>query len=625
MNVTQRCSIIDSFNENTSPEKIYDSLCEIVNDIWRNGLTKDHFTKLVDIFIRNDDLDLIQRKLILECLIPNFVVDNDTVGHLLIWFFSKYIKESQASANFLVWLAALMEHKLVELTSLEMFYDQLANCFQSECLVKPLCNLLKPLTNDRTVNIRVAFLIQEFFHEFNSVELKHLLWEIKKYRPHYVDVEFKSKPVKHIKKPDFEKALIKAARKQGIEYPASKVKLEKHVVGTLPEPEYLENCAFTSTKKLTSISSAKELGSSICKLNIVFPQNPVSLIGSKPGLMYLELYGPSEEFLQVLQGTIEAQPSELIISRISELQNRLRHGIPIITKYLSGYLITWDGLELQQLVFDLIKWAHFDTYTDLCSTILLPLSRLYICSSVDIKIGILHAYENLVINMVSVHMERLQQEQNKFETIFGRPKWLEDPMDTFTKLCSHIQTLIMIGLLLEGLDSSSLLLQAISFYNTIVTLQLEFSLICLLAPLTPIVHAGLVSMNHIVLSEIGALILRYKKNVIPLLDSLGEIDQFSIEIDVINEISGIMMNYLWSREDLLEEVECNTLIEQSNLKEKVRTHPGVFPLIEFLSNKLKINPNKIKKQDLLLMLINFSPGIGEFIRYHLKEGSLRHS
>lgn len=108
--------------------------------------------------------------------------------------------------------------------------------------------------------------------------------------------------------------------------------------------------------------SARELGISIYNLNVIFPQNPVSLIGSKPGMMYLELFGPSEEFLQSLQGSIEAQPSELILSKLSELQNRLRHGLPIISKYLAGYLITWDGLESRQMVFDLIKWAHFDTF-----------------------------------------------------------------------------------------------------------------------------------------------------------------------------------------------------------------------------------------------------------------------
>lgn len=105
-------------------------------------------------------------------------------------------------------------------------------------------------------------------------------------------------------------------------------------------------------------------------------------------------------------------------------------------------------------------------------------------------------------------MERLQQEQNKLETIFGRPKWLDEPLDTFTKFCSHVQSLIMTGLMMEGLDSTSLILQAVSFYNTIITLQVEFSLICLIVPLPPLVRAGLVSMNHIVLSEIALLILR---------------------------------------------------------------------------------------------------------------------
>lgn len=49
--------------------------------------------------------------------------------------------------------------------------------------------------------------------------------KIKKYRPHYVDVEFKSQPVKRIKKTDFDKALIKAARKQGLEYPVNNLKV----------------------------------------------------------------------------------------------------------------------------------------------------------------------------------------------------------------------------------------------------------------------------------------------------------------------------------------------------------------------------------------------------------------
>ncbi|XP_073997077.1 centromere protein I-like isoform X2 [Rhodnius prolixus] len=607
--------------EDTPPEEIYSTLCEIVNDIWRNSLTKDHFTKLVEIFIRNDDLSLTHRKLILECMIPKFVVDDETVENLLIWFLSTYINESQSSAIFLAWLASLMEHKLVEFSTLEMFYDQLANCFQADCLVKPLCNVLEPLTNERTVNLRVASLIQQFYREFNNTELKHLLWKIKKYRPHYVDVEFKSQPVKRIKKTDFDKALIKAARKQGLEYPVNNLKSEKLIIGTLPEPEYLVDKALRP-KKLTNITSARELGISIYNLNVIFPQNPVSLIGSKPGMMYLELFGPSEEFLQSLQGSIEAQPSELILSKLSELQNRLRHGLPIISKYLAGYLITWDGLESRQMVFDLIKWAHFDTFADLCSSILLPLSRLYICSNVDTKVRILHAFENLVINMVSVHMERLQQEQNKLETIFGRPKWLGEPLDTFTKFCSHVQSLIMTGLMMEGLDSTSLILQAVSFYNTIITLQVEFSLICLIVPLPPLVRAGLVSMNHIVLSEIALLILRYKKDVIPLLESLGEVDLFSIEIDLLNEMSEIMMDYLWSREDL-SKVESHSLISKSNIRENVKSHPGVFPLIEFLCSKLKVNPNKINKKDLLLILINYSPGIGEFINYYLKGNNMQ--
>ncbi|KAK9509346.1 hypothetical protein O3M35_006684 [Rhynocoris fuscipes] len=601
--------------KNTSPEILSKELSGIINDIWKNGLTEDDFCKLINIFIQNDDLDLVQRKLILECLVPQFVIKEKIVNDLILWYFSKYIEDPESCAHLMSWVAALTECKLMERCTLEKFYGQLATTFQSECLINALSRVLKMITNKNTVNNSTAFLIQKFYkcyHYHHSVDFKLLLWEVNKYHALDKEITLNSQPNERIKRSDFEKTIMKRARMLGIEIQTDDVKDENLIVGTLPKPEYAEDCA-PPYKELTKIANASELGLYTRKLWIEFPENPVSLLNSRIGMIYLELFGPSEEFLVGLKALITSKPSLLVVKKLSELQNRLRHGLPIVTHYLARFLVTWDGLNEVQLVYDLVKWVHFDDFNDLSSRILVPLSRIYICSNTESKVGILNALSSLLINMVTVHMKRFQ-EQSKFNYIGRRPKWLDHPLDTFNKFCTMMKSLIMIGLVLDGLDSSSIILEAVKFYNIIITLQLKYKLICFITPLPPVMHATLTSLNHVVISEVCSLIVRYKNEVIPFIDSIGRAQDFSADIEFINETAYHLYNYLWHG------YTSGSPESIGRSSEKVRKHPGVFPLVEFLSRKLKINPKKLKKSDLLLMLSTYADGLGEFI--NMMESSL---
>lgn len=70
-------------------------------------------------------------------------------------------------------------------------------------------------------------------------------------------------------------------------------------------------------------------------------------------------------FLVFIRHTLNASDFEkkLLLERLYELEEYMKHGLLVASKFLSDYLLLWNSVDHRRQILNLIKWATFSSYT----------------------------------------------------------------------------------------------------------------------------------------------------------------------------------------------------------------------------------------------------------------------
>lgn len=91
-----------------------------------------------------------------------------------------------------------------------------------------------------------------------------------------------------------------------------------------------------------------------------------------------------------------------ILQKLGTFQNQIQQAIPVVSTFISRFILTWDGLEFEDEIYYLMEWLHFSSFKELKECVLIYLYDIFISGSIETKCNILQYLANLAINIVSI-------------------------------------------------------------------------------------------------------------------------------------------------------------------------------------------------------------------------------
>lgn len=95
-----------------------------------------------------------------------------------------------------------------------------------------------------------------------------------------------------------------------------------------------------------------------------------------------------------------------ILQKLGTFQNQIQQAIPVVSTFISRFILTWDGLEFEDEIYYLMEWLHFSSFKELKECVLIYLYDIFISGSIETKCNILQYLANLAINISTIYFYR---------------------------------------------------------------------------------------------------------------------------------------------------------------------------------------------------------------------------
>lgn len=581
----------DFLEGKVSEDRVIEELTSAKVHIWKHGLYEDDFDLCVKIFLETEQLSAEVRKLLFHCLIPNTKVPDGAVIALLAWFFSNYYKCIEESKSFLNWLAVMLGNNLIDGQVVENITNQFLMCFSYTELVGPICNILKYVINPGNVSERSIFIAKYFYEsplKFNGkAKIGCLLRMFHACSPSLLPNPPRGKATLQDNVDNFHKAVSKIAFRNRF---IDAIPLQKKSAVSrkaIIQSTYTDSEVFVS---LADIKDMTHLGLMIKKKKIPPLQSIASLVGCKAGQIYLSC-------INIVGGDLPSEDECTItpvLGKLLENCQRIRNGLPVVPKILSGYLICWDGEENEEIIYNILSWIHFESFEELYTNVLCHLINLFFTGTLKDQINILDCLNRLIACKVT-----------------------KVPKEASIKLISLVCRLIKVAVAADGSLSSILLLSCLRFYQCLSRLEERYMLGTWTIPPPFLVFGAFFSRNHVLISEMCELIVRHNCVMLPFFTSLGLIQEFHNEQEIVETYLRDLYLFLWkgqaSRTELMTSEEDDILWFSSKEMNSVfvaRTHYGIEPLLSYLIFNLNIESSgRYNEKSLLKLLEQYAPGV----------------
>ncbi|CAG8494308.1 8443_t:CDS:10 [Ambispora gerdemannii] len=206
-----------------------------------------------------------------------------------------------------------------------------------------------------------------------------------------------------------------------------------------------------------------------------------------------------------------------LLEKLIVMTEFIKELLPIFEDFLKKFIITWNGEQNQELIFKLLTYIKPQAFNDLYQDFLFPLHRLFYVSSAEWKAKLILCYVTLLrywaslIAIKSDSQESLDQTNDSAKHfIFGQMDPSLDYMESIQKFILYCDDISITSLEAEN-DDIVIQHAVLSFYESVVSLQLENSWDKIVMPSSSIVYRCFFSSSGMALSRICAIVLHYKE------------------------------------------------------------------------------------------------------------------
>uniref|UniRef100_A0A8D8RAX4 Centromere protein I n=1 Tax=Cacopsylla melanoneura TaxID=428564 RepID=A0A8D8RAX4_9HEMI len=459
---------IRSFNRsNNHRQDLKNKLEKLHKVVGYCPLTQQEVFILMTTFFKYIDKfkDSTFQSFLISC-IPDNQLDKKFVRDLVEWLLAKYTSKAyEVKCDILLkWFYSLLNHNLIDLTLLDVYYTFLFKIIEIPCFLNTVCPLLFLLNhygNTLPWMLTTARTLKEMNQQKKSLSLLIKKLDLNQTKsqmsgdclfwpyPAGISTLNKILNLKH------------NLPSQGLANGANSTSL---AINDIIKPG---NPASAGVPRAQRVSAAVPLAqiSTVDAFSHFFhiislPEDILTLLSSNLGVMKTILDPEMEdEFVTKLkfklsdmfqnkEGKYKTSECKAILSYLYKFQNLIQQGIDCVSNFLASYLKTWNGLDYKKEVLHLCEWFVFDSKLSLIHDFLKPLHLLQMTANPEDQIAYIEMYGKLYNNLLMESDKIVNKSQPRMflslemgEIVSSKCAWMrqEDTnMDMFTSLGRYI-------------------------------------------------------------------------------------------------------------------------------------------------------------------------------------------
>ncbi|KAI7865756.1 Mis6-domain-containing protein [Spinellus fusiger] len=512
--------------------------------ITKYGVSEQQLALLLDLIFSRKLVDTQEIKLV-QLLLPR---DNVQEKHV-VQIFGKISGRTYPLAlmnRLLKWVITIYD--LLESTQqIEMLYPVLFHYLTIEKLRPQLCHLLYYMTKSVHVKpYRIRLLLQLLGDAVVEPELYALIFTFKTYSPDILLPRsiYRSKLIfthpdptsreyiqniwRHWEK--IESGETIGLHKPSLKNPGTKRRRKEHFSNKLI-PSIITTKAKRNAATIQEISNITEFAENIDRLEL--PDQLASILDNRI-LQHILICHPKATTLARISFWLSHTLNDLVKwnNHTRETKERFKQLLgkclvmtrftkchfPVFESFLEEYIATWNGVEFEEEIFELITFIKPTSFKALYTSYLKPLYRLYCVSPIRWKAQLVHCYGELLKNwaLLDWHQHVKRRGDDAFINGMDNKIWLFDDLslevDYFAMMyefASHVDQISMMGLVLEE-DHCLLQHSSLSFFELVSTLSTSYNLPEIILPEEPFITRHFFSTSPMAVSRTCSIIYQYK-------------------------------------------------------------------------------------------------------------------
>ncbi|XP_032664424.1 centromere protein I-like [Odontomachus brunneus] len=611
------------------------------------GLDDDVLVELADVII-HQNLSISRRISLIKCLIPRYMLPEKVARSIITWCLSS-LNELPISVSVIViqWIIGLWDYELVDRKVINIYYDIFFYAMlKKQRLERHIARLIYVLTKPEDVSRRDVSRLLALQKSY-SKHPKHvtaLLSLFKSYKPELVPEKIESMNIESVWKPipemlrlSLEDAKDRANIGQWRENVQTyfewntmqdrKDRKKKQVL--LPSVGYFHigSSIFRDkdAKSIFDVSSIEELGK--YQQSVELPCNAVSLLSNMAGYHLLtfanfqyqsrfsyNLYNTLTRAFILENGKFSNEEMDKLLTMTAEFSRYMQEGILVIKIFFDEYLYYNTGEYLLKLL-DLLQWMTIVSTAELRENILVHVQNIFYESNLNMKCEIIQSLRKLIINLFV-----RQGLGEQITSSFLQQGPLENLADIISVIIAVSKNLIVDGLNIHNYNIL-LLLEALTFYEEICTLESRSRIPSWTLPPSAVIYGAFVTKNCAILSRLCRLLLRYR-DMSPRLRHMLPSDIYQEKIYIISVYAKDIHKALWYNEpfsarengdflrglskkviDDLADCDLDSLLSISN-------HYAILSY-KYTLSKMGLDINT--KEDTMAMALYYFPAVNEFL------------
>ncbi|XP_069684258.1 centromere protein I-like isoform X2 [Periplaneta americana] len=622
-----------------------------------SGFSEGEIETLIDALINIEYLASVKFQQLLSCCVPRTKVSSKAVLGILHWIFTYFHSKPFGSVTkALDWIIGLVEFRLTDEKTVHAFYQHFFMLLRIDKLAVFACKLIHLLTSPADIlRWRVCLVLKAEQMFGKTRHTSALLCLFKSYKPECVpentvainlQLAFRSVGkmnsvfekvqsrlnATHDERTHTENIVWDCA--QGLKRTTKRKKL-----GAIPPIDYVHFGSELYREKKKKLVSEFKTMESLClhQLNLDMPCNAMSLLQNTAGIHIITFEGRSLQIrlsynmYHTLYAAFLEQNSDYsyeekqnLLERIVALEEYMQQGIPVVSRFLAEYMHRWDGDDFRDMIFRLLPWITFMTFSELKDLILDNIRTLFVTSSVEVKSSIIVMLSRFVQNLICVILNRRREElPNLFLDYSDSIEC--STTETLQNIIQFISDLCSCGLTLEQ-GNYILFHESLKFFEMISFLEEKYKLPMWSMMPPAVVYNGLFSTNAVFMSRVCKLLYRYLNVTYVALRKMGLRKKFSQEVHRLDLYITDFINCLQKSkcfekkedgyifEDMPDKhIEDLSLYTTANRALELKNHFALLPYMSCVGSDPVLHYEAFDEEDVMLLIHTFFPDIIQLI------------
>jgi len=243
---------------------------------------------------------------------------------------------------------------------------------------------------------------------------------------------------------------------------------------------------------------------------------------------------------------------EKLLGHLVRLQEAVQQGLPVVGRFLSEYLDTWDGSSHFLSVLRLVSQLQITDYKELHDCVVAPLTRHFTSYNMVKQLVMLGFLQTLLRTWAAMEYDRFTKHKPGLFPL--NTVHCENALEAISQLSTEIGELAVLALSMtreRGESTNLLTSQVLSMYRTSQLVMLEYSVPLRLELPTVYLYSALFSHSAGLLAQACQHVLLNKKKVFPTLNTALRSLEMVGGYDSLNTSLVANMVSVQAREELL--------------------------------------------------------------------------